>query len=96
MKEPVELGGPRAVVGLAEHGLEVVEGLLVGALDAERAPQVADVVGALGGNSIAFLGPEEQPKYQPQNQSKVPFEKDTGINFQFVHFGLVLEQFLLR
>ena len=47
MKEPVELGSPRAVVGLAEHGLEVVEGLLLGALDTERAPQVTHVVDAL-------------------------------------------------
>ena len=68
MKEPVELGGPRAVVGLAEHGLEVVEGLLVRALHAERAPQVADVVGALqGGNSLGFVDP---------NRPQVLFEKD--------------------
>ena len=48
MKEPIELGGPGAVVGLAEHGLKVVEGLLLGAhLDSQGAPEVAHVVDAL-------------------------------------------------
>ena len=47
MKEPIEFGGPRSAVGVVEHGLEVLEGLLVRLLDGERLSQVAHIVDAL-------------------------------------------------
>ena len=47
MKEPIELGSPRPAVGIVEHGLEVLEGLLVRLLDGERLSQVAHIVDAL-------------------------------------------------
>ena len=34
-----------------------------------------------GGNSIEFCWPEKRPRYWPENQPKVPFEKDTCTNF---------------
>ena len=86
VKEPVELGGPRAVVGLAEHGLEVVEGILLGAFDAERAPQVTHVVDAL---QLRDAGRQHHGE-QSDEQVGVPAKGEVSLAAEELELGKLL------
>ena len=43
----------------------------------------------LGGASIGLYWPWKQPQFWPEEQTKVPFENDTCVNFQFWKFWAV-------
>ena len=84
MKEPIEFGGPRSAVGVVEHGLEVLEGLLVRLLDGERLAEVADVVDALQLRDSR----REHHREKSYEQIGVSAEREVGFAAQFLEIIL--------